>query len=58
MEAQEMTLQNILSFSELTLCGLIDLVNVMKRILKQIYTIHYPPCNFIELERDAHPSVS
>lgn len=33
-------------------------INVMKRVLKQIYTIHHPPCNFIELERDAHPSVS
>ena len=53
-----MTLQNIFSFSELTLCGLIEVVNVMERILKQIYTIHHPPCNFIELERDAHPFVS
>ena len=60
MEAQEMTLQNILSFSELTLCGLIEVVKLMlwREYLKQIYTIHHPPCNFIELERDAHPSVS
>lgn len=29
MEAQEMTLQNILSFSELALCGLIELVKLM-----------------------------